>query len=126
MTESIDRYNPLAESEAIQAQVASATAIFKKFIKSSLGREIIRQLPPDIAIPLGQGYCLMSEGLMWDNWYRLVGGNSLPRFVPVPPTHYQAVVRAFAMTQAVLNPEAIIPHIKNYLQTQPKLQSPNL
>lgn len=128
MTEVIKRGNylvrpqlvPVAERETMQAQVARATANFKKFIKSSLGRKIIHQLPPDIAIPLGQGYCLTNKRLVWDNWHRIVGGNSLPRFVPVPPTHYQAVVRAFALTQKELKPEAIIPHIKNYLFAHPK------
>lgn len=85
-------------------------------MKDPSGQEILHHLPDNgTAIPLGQGYCLTNKGLVWDNWYRIVGGNSLPRLVPVPPTHYQAVVRAFALTQEELNPEDIIPHIKNCL-----------
>lgn len=119
MTEAIKRDNflarpqlvPVAEREAMAARIVHVACQLKNTIS---------QLSPNIPIPLGQGYFLTKEGLVWDNWHRIVGGNSLPHFVPVPPTHYQVVVRAFALTQEKLNPEAIIPHIINYLSAHPK------
>lgn len=100
---------PVAVREEIQAQVVHATARLEEFIN----REVLSQLPPDRAIPLGQGYCLTNEGIAWDNRYRAIGGKSLPHFVTVPPTHYQAVVLAFALTQKKLDFVAIFSRIIN-------------
>lgn len=79
MTEAISEDNflarprlvPIAGREAMAARIAQVACQLEKLIENPLVKETLNRLPDNgTAIPLGPGYCLTNEGLMWDNWHR--------------------------------------------------------
>lgn len=122
MTEVIKRGNylvrpqlvPVAEREAMAARIVQVACQLEELIEDPLVKETINRLPDNgTAICLVGRFALTHQGLVWLNTEYLPGGREVQVAIPVPPTHYQAVIQAFALTQEELNPEAIIPHIKN-------------